>query len=254
MSVILIFGQELELLKPIIGITCDYDWEAKIFKLHSGYVEGISRAGGLPLIIPPISACAVSESISNILSQIQALLLTGGQDVHPRYFGEEPHTAIGRVNPQRDELELPLCLAAVQAGMPVLGICRGIQLINVALGGDIYQDLKTQFEGRDLICHSQSAPTWTEFHKISIHEGSRLHHIFGVNQVYTNSFHHQAVRTLAPGLEFAASAADGVIEAVESKSHSFLVGVQWHPERMLEDSHMLGLFKAFVEAAGVQKT
>ena len=240
-------------MKPIIGITCDYDWEANNFLLKLGYVEGICRAGGLPLIIPPISPCTTEKGISEILSQIQGLMLTGGQDVHPRYFGEEPHAAIGRVNPRRDDLELPICQAAAEAYMPVLGICRGAQLINIALGGDVYQDLKTQYKDGELICHNQSAPTGAPFHHVSIKEESRLHQILGTHQIDTNSFHHQAVRTLAFGLEAVAWAADGVIEAIESESHPFLMGVQWHPERMLEDAPMMRLFEAFVEAAGTYK-
>lgn len=240
-------------MRPIIGITCDYDWEASNFLLQSGYVEGICRAGGLPLLIPPISTCTAEEGISDILSQLQGLLLTGGQDVHPRYFGEEPHAAIGRVNPPRDDLELPLCQAAVEAKMPVLSICRGAQLMNIALGGDVYQDLNAQYKDEDLICHSQSAPKWAPFHHVSIKEGSRLHKIMGTHQIFTNSFHHQAVRTLASGLEAVAWAADGVIEAIESVSHPFLIGVQWHPERMLEDPHMITLFEAFVEVATTYK-
>jgi putative glutamine amidotransferase len=240
-------------MRPVIGITCDYDWEDSRFQLPSGYVEGICRAGGLPLLIPPASTCARPEAISDILSQIQGLLLTGGQDVHPRYFGEEPHAAIGRVNPKRDELELPICQGAVEADMPVLGICRGVQLMNIALGGDIYQDLKTQFKGGDLICHSQSAPKGAPFHHVRIQEGSRLGLIMGAHQTYTNSFHHQAVRTPASGIKAVAWAADGVIEAIESESHRFLLGVQWHPERMLEDPQMMRLFEAFVEAAATYK-
>lgn len=240
-------------MRPIIGITCDYDWEARNFLLPSGYVEGVCQAGGFPLLIPPTSANATEKGISVIISQIQGLLLTGGQDVHPRYFGEEPHAAIGRVNPPRDDLELPICQAAVEVNMPVLGICRGAQLMNIALGGDVYQDLSTQYKDGELICHDQSAPKWAPFHHVSIKEESRLHQILGTHQIDTNSFHHQAVRTLASSMEAVAWAADGVIEATESKSHTFLIGVQWHPERMLEDPHMIRLFEAFVEAAGAYK-
>lgn len=126
--------------------------------------------------------------------------------------------------------------------------------MNIALGGDAYQDLKTQYNDGDLICHSQSAPKWAPYHHVSIKEESRLHQILGTYQIDTNSFHHQAVRNLAYGLEPVAWAADGVIEAIESESHPFLIGVQWHPERMLEDPRMMRLFEAFVEAAASYKS
>src|SRR5690554_5148223 len=136
-------------MKPIIGITCDYDWEKGSFQLKPGYVEGIYRCGGQPFLIPPWYGVAASNDTSHIIKQLDGLLLSGGQDVHPRFFNEAPHAAIGRVNPYRDEMELALCRQAVQAGIPVFGICRGMQLLNIALGGDIYQDLQAQLEAKN---------------------------------------------------------------------------------------------------------
>jgi len=237
-------------MKPIIGITCDYDWEKSLYQLKSGYVEGIIRCGGQPFLIPLLDMGWTSADIDLIIRHINGLLLSGGQDVHPRFFGEEPHAAIGRVNPYRDEMELALYRQAVKAGMPVFGICRGIQLMNIALGGDIYQDLKAQAGGQGLICHNQPAPKQHGFHSVYIEEGTRLRQILGAGMIYANTFHHQAVRRLAPGLRIAAKTSDGVIEAIEDSNHSFLLGVQWHPECMLEDTYMLKLFEAFVEASG----
>ncbi|HHU48810.1 MAG: gamma-glutamyl-gamma-aminobutyrate hydrolase family protein [Caldicoprobacterales bacterium] len=240
-------------MKPVIGITCDYDWEKHTFQLKSGYVEGIYRCGGMPFLIPPLfsdEASNGSNIVTGIIHRIHGLLLSGGQDVHPRYFQEQPHISIGRVNPFRDQTELSLCRQAVKIGIPVFGICRGIQLMNIALGGDIYQDLMAQAGDKGLICHDQPAPKWFGFHNVHIKEGSRLHHILGTTKLSTNTFHHQAVRRPAPQLEIAATAPDGVIEAVECSSHPFLIGVQWHPECMLEDPYMIKLFQAFVEAAG----
>lgn len=236
-------------MKPIIGITCDYDWDKGAFQLKSGYVEGIYRCGGLPFLIPPFSGDTGPNDINQITNHIHGLILSGGQDVHPHYFSEPPHTAIGRVNPFRDEMELALCRQAVQSGMPVFGICRGLQLINIALGGDVYQDLKAQSEGKNLICHDQPAPKWFGFHDVHIKEGSRLHKILGTSILPVNSFHHQAVRKPAPRLEITATAVDDVIEALECYSHPFLIGVQWHPECMLDDPYMLKLFQAFVDSA-----
>jgi putative glutamine amidotransferase len=241
-------------MKPTIGITCDFDWESGIFQLKPGYVEGVYRSGGVPVLIPPLSCSEDSDSrldaTGEFINRIHGLLLSGGQDVHPSYFGEQPHTAIGRVNPLRDQMELSLCLQAVKAGLPVFGICRGAQLLNIALGGDIYQDIASQSGEKGLICHNQPAPKWFGFHDVRVREGSRLHQILGTDKLSVNSFHHQAVRRLAPVLKPAAAAADGVIEAVESDNRPFLIGVQWHPECMLDDPYMLKLFEAFVQAAG----
>jgi len=236
-------------MKPIIGITCDYDWERYTYQLKAGYVEGISRFGGQPFIIPSLCGTPDAENINLIISRIDGLLLSGGQDVHPRFFGEEPHFAIGRVNPQRDDMELVLCRQAVKSGMPVFGICRGVQLLNIALGGDIYQDLISQRGKQGLICHNQPAPKWFGFHDVHIAEGTRLHQILGTTSISANTFHHQAVRRLAPGLRCAAKTSDGIIEAVEDSNHPFLIGVQWHPECMLEDPRMIKLFNAFVESS-----
>lgn len=240
-------------MRPIIGITCDFDWERGIYQLKPGYVEGVYRSGGVPLLIPPLPCSrawdAISDPVDELIGRIHGLLLSGGQDVHSSYFGEQPHAAIGQVNPLRDEMELSLCRHAVQAGLPVFGICRGAQLLNIALGGDIYQDLHSQAGEKGLICHDQPAPKWFGFHDVTIIEGSRLHQILGTSKLPTNSFHHQAIRRPAPKLKSVAATADGVIEAVESDSHPFLIGVQWHPECMLDDLYMLKLFEAFVQAA-----
>jgi putative glutamine amidotransferase len=236
-------------MKPIIGITCDYDWKEDKIQLKTGYVKSVCRAGGLPFLISPVLPHE-SGMTADIISRIDGLLLTGGQDVDPRHFGDEPHKAIGFVNPWRDELELSLCREAAKARMPILGICRGAQVLNIALGGDIFQDINAQAGGKGLICHSQTAPAWYGFHSIKIREGSRLHGILGTDDLFVNSFHHQAVRRLAPTFEAAAFTSDGMIEAVESREHPFMLGVQWHPECMQEDPFTHRLFEAFVKAAG----
>ncbi|HHY82198.1 MAG TPA: gamma-glutamyl-gamma-aminobutyrate hydrolase family protein [Clostridiales bacterium] len=232
-------------MKPVIGITCDYDWEKETIQLKPGYVQGVCRAGGLPYLIPPVSG----YNASDIIGKLDGLLLTGGQDVDPRFFGEQPHPAIGRINPYRDELELSLCREAAESGLPIFGICRGIQLINIAMGGDIFQDLGMAKGERELICHSQNAPKWHGVHEVKIKEGTKLHKILGTDLLYANSFHHQSVRRPAWPLEAVAHTQDGIIEAVESGQHMFFIGVQWHPECMLEDRYMQKLFDAFVSAA-----
>jgi putative glutamine amidotransferase len=233
-------------MRPVIGITCDFDWETGNSLLRPGYFEGVCRSGGLPFLIPALEPL----SAASIVSRLDGLLLSGGQDIDPHFFGEEPHPAIGRINPCRDELEIALCLEAVRHKIPVFGICRGMQLMNAAMGGDLYQDLSAQASSDKLICHDQPAPKWYGFHEVQIEDGSRLKDILGTGHARANSFHHQAVRSLGRSLRASAHTGDGIIEAIESEDHPFFIGVQWHPERMLEDKVMFRLFEAFVNAAG----
>lgn len=232
-------------MKPVIGITCDFDWETGNSQLRPGYFEGVYRSGGLPFLIPALEP----SSAAQVVSRLDGLLLTGGQDIDPHFFGEDPHPAIGRVNPYRDELEITLCREAAQRKIPVFGICRGVQLMNVATGGDLYQDLNTQVGSESLMCHDQPAPKWYGFHEVRIKNGTLLKDILGTERARTNSFHHQAVRILGSSLSASAHTSDGIIEAIESINHPFYVGVQWHPERMLDDKVMFKLFQAFVKAA-----
>jgi putative glutamine amidotransferase len=233
-------------MRPVIGITCDYDWENSRVQLHSSYYEGVFRSGGQPFLIP----CLEEFFSSDILDRLDGLLLTGGQDCDSYLFGEEPHPQVGNINPLRDSLEIELCREAAARDMPVLGICRGIQVINIAMGGDIYQDLPTQWEGKPLVCHNQRGPRWFGVHEVHLKGESLLRKVMGVDKIRTNSFHHQAVRRLAEGFKAVGHTVDGVIEAMESSSHSFLIGVQWHPERMWErDPRMLQLFCALTDVA-----
>ena len=236
-------------MRPVIGITCDYDWETGDSRLRPGYFEGIYRSGGLPFLIPALDSAAAGP----ITARLDGLLLTGGQDPDPCWFGEEPHPAIGNVNPCRDKLELALAQEANAGGIPVLGICRGIQMMNIAMGGDIYQDIYTQAEdGESLLCHQQPAPKWYGFHEVRISEESALRRILEAGLIRVNSFHHQAVRRPGRSLHAVAHTSDGIIEAIESEDHPFFIGVQWHPERMLGDKVMIRLFEAFVKAAAAR--
>lgn len=231
---------------PIIGITCDYDVEKRTSQLYRGYYYAILRAGGLPFLIPNIE----EENIPDILNLLDGLLFTGGQDVEPTYFGESPHPKLGAVNPYRDRLEIPLCRKAIEEDIPVLGICRGIQMMNIAMGGNIYQDLESQWERGGLQKHSQLAPDWYGSHEVLIIHNSRLAEILKEKSLYTNSFHHQAIRDPAKCFRITAVCKDGVVEGIESPDHTFVVGVQWHPERMWEKDHrMLNLFRELVDAA-----
>ena len=235
-------------MRPLIGVTCDYDWDSGKSQLHSGYYEGIFQAGGLPFLIPVLEPFCAAD----VISRLNGLVLTGGQDVDSYLFGEEPHPKVGKINPYRDELEITLCKEAVAHNIPVLGICRGAQIMNIAMGGTIYQDIETQVNDSELICHDQQAPKWFGIHEVEMRDESNLCEIFGAKVIRTNSFHHQAIRQVGESLFAVAHTRDGIIEAIESKAHSFYIGVQWHPERMLDkDTNTLKLFEAFVKAAEV---
>ncbi|MDB5083813.1 MAG: peptidase [Bacilli bacterium] len=208
------------------------------------YTNGVLRAGGLPVIIP---AGFTSEQVCALCDQLQGLILTGGDDVDPGLFGEDPQPGLGQVNPQRDQLELALVRGMMERTKPVLGICRGIQVLNVALGGSLYQDIPRQVRGA--ILHRQKGPRGYQSHRISILAGSKLASIAGDQECKVNSFHHQGIKDLAPGLEVTAVAPDGIIEAVELANYPFLVGVQWHPENLWQnDSAAFQLFQQFVDS------
>lgn len=234
--------------RPVIGITCDYDWKNERNILNSGYVEGVYKAGGLPMLIPFVNP--TTTIAKDIISNIDALLLTGGQDLDSYYFGEAPHPKIGNINPYRDELEFALVKEAVYKDIPILGICRGCQLMNVFMGGDLYQDITSQVSNRSLICHDQNAPRWFAIHEVFIKEDTMLKSILVSDSIRTNSFHHQAVRQLGSGLVVNSFTDDGVIEGFESTNLKFFMGIQWHPECMLNEYPItLELFEGFVNAA-----
>jgi len=235
---------------PIIGVTCDYDVEKQTSQLHRGYYDAIVEAGGVPVLIPNMH----QEKALQILTFLDGLLLTGGNDVDPSFFGEAPIPKLGFVNPFRDSLEISLCRQAMRQDIPVLGICRGIQLMNIAMGGTIYQDLESQWTSGQLYKHRQQAPDWYGSHEVELDKGSKLRQMLGVEKLFTNSFHHQAIKKLAACFKITAWCGDGVVEGIESLCHSFAVGVQWHPEKMWQrDEKMLGLFKGLVNAAMKRK-
>jgi putative glutamine amidotransferase len=179
--------------------------------------------------------------------QLDGLLLSGGGDIDPTLFDEEPHPELGEIVPDRDEMEIALIEQFIAQDKPILGICRGCQILNVALGGDMYQDLQGQKPA--VLQHGQRAPRSHASHSIQIVEESLLHSIFEKILVKVNSFHHQAVRKVVAPLKVTAVSCDGVVEAFESEAHSFVMGVQWHPESMVEtDEGAKRLFDTFVVA------
>lgn len=234
-------------MRPIIGITCAWDEEKGRFFLGGMYVEAVQAGGGIPVLLTPPGD---SASLDRLTKAVDGLVLSGGTDVDPVYFGEEPIFGGGEICPERDAFELALAGAALASGIPLIGICRGMQVINIAAGGDIYQDIGSQL-GDPLIKHFQQAPRWHPTHEIKVLPGTSLASILGSGPVRVNSYHHQAVRKVAPGFIVSARSGDGVIEAVESPGHLFALGVQCHPEALWKRHPLfLNLFKKLAEAAG----
>lgn len=234
--------------RPIVGITANYTDERNA-TLAEGYYQSVLRAGGSPVIIPPY---ACRESLLEVLSVLDALVLSGGADIDPRYMGEEPnYDLLHKVNPTRDEQELILALLAVNRGLPVLGICRGIQSLAVVLGGSVHQDIYAAL-GNGLLNHDQSEERGVATHWVEFEKESRLAEIFGCEKLFVNTFHHQAVNRVPQGFKVAATSPDGVVEAMEAVDGRSIIGVQWHPETfILKDNNecMLPLFRWLVGEA-----
>lgn len=214
-------------MKPLIGLTCSYEEGKQI--LNDRYRETVEAFGGVPVLLP------ITLEIQTILSyteKIDGLILTGGEDINPLLFGEEPKKELGEINPDRDFFELNLCRLFLAKEKPILGICRGLQVLNVAAGGSLFQDLATQLP--ESIQHQQKAPKHHVSHEIYLEESTLLHRLLNVNQLRVNSFHHQSVKSLGKGFKEVAWASDGVIEGIE-KNKGFAVGVQWHPEHLYKE-------------------
>lgn len=226
-------------MKALIGISCDICTDNGLLTLRQQYIDAVLRAGGTPVVLPP-SMCP--SHAGRCLEICQGLLLTGGGDVDPAYWGEPPSPALGYVSPVRDYFEITLTKKALAADMPILGICRGMQVINVAGGGTLCQDLQTGMS------HQQNAPRSQLFHDILINVESKLGQIYKTSPVGVNSFHHQAVARVAQGFKPTAASRDGTIEAMEREIVGFVLGVQWHPED-LDDNCSRALFREFVACA-----
>jgi putative glutamine amidotransferase len=231
--------------RPAIGITLDFSkQDPEQFALRDDYVRSVEAAGGLPLVLAP----GRPEDAADLLSRVSGLMLTGGGDVDPQVYGEAPHATIGRVIPERDAFEMALCRQALARRMPVLAICRGQQVLNVATGGTLVQDIPSQLAGaKD---HDPDTERWAVAHQVNILPGTRLRAILGTDTVAVNSFHHQAVKDPGRGVVVSARAEDGVVEGIEVPEQPFVVGVQWHPEAFWDHGREFQpLFAALVEAS-----
>lgn len=230
--------------KPIIGITLNIENEEK-HSFADDYVSSVYEAGGLPFGLP-VGLDADAEQIADSIS---GLVLTGGGDVDPTLFGEEPHRKLGTVTPRRDSFELALIQSMLMRDKPILAICRGCQILNVAIGGNIYQDIYSQIDG-ELLQHSQLSVRSHASHYVTVRENSLLAYVTGHTKFMVNSFHHQAVRIIPKPFIISARASDSVIEAIESKEHLFVLGLQWHPEALAAGGDTISkrIFSAFIEA------
>lgn len=230
---------------PVIGLTGNFQDGA--CTLLEGYFTSILKAGGVPFILPPVDD---TNSLISALESVDGILLTGGADINPLFLGEEPIKELHSINPRRDRSELLLARLAADRQIPVLGICRGIQVMNAAFGGSLYQDIHVQREGT-CIKHDQELGRSYASHTVQLEKDSLLYKLFGAETLPVNSFHHQAVKEVAPGFRVTARAADGVVEAMESTEYKSMVGVQWHPECFIleGDKCMMPVFEWFIGEA-----
>lgn len=247
---------------PVIGVTATLKEDTEesatrplgtFVRADLDYVTGVEQAGGIPLVLPPLAGDPRGAAKAMVRG-LDGLLLSGGTDLHPDTYGEEPHPALAETIPERDAFETEIFSLALELGLPVFGICRGMQIMNVVLGGTLYQDLPSQY-GVSEADHRQTDPKWVPRHGVEVAPDSCMAEFVGTNYMKVNSYHHQAIKSLAPGLKVVGRSEDGVIEALESRDfpERWLLGVQWHAEAMRGSSEygvsQRALFEAHVEAA-----
>ena len=223
------------------------DGDTSRVRLTAAYVTALESAGLIPLIVPPLSRASAAAVI---LDSVSGLVLTGGEDVDPARYGEKRHEKIRSINAARDATEIALIEEAKARGKPILAICRGIQILNVALGGTLVQDIPSQLDTK--IAHDEDSPRNSRSHDISIEPGSLIAKAVGTEHCTVNSFHHQSVKRVADGMRVTARSPDGVIEGLESTDDWWVIAVQWHPEEMTDSPEPWdrGLFKAFAQQLG----
>ena len=232
--------------KPVIGVIPLWDEEKDSIWMVPGYLDGIRDAGGIPVILPLQSSVRELEQLDTLMD---GYLFTGGHDVNPQMYGEAPISACGVCCPERDSLEQTIYGMAKDKDKPILGICRGIQLLNVLAGGTLYQDLPQQFSGSREIEHHMTAPYDRTVHEVEIIDKTPLYALLQQKTLPVNSYHHQGIKCVGKGFEVMAVSEDGLVEGIYAPDKKFVWGVQWHPEFIYQkDDTARKIFRAFVEA------
>lgn len=232
-------------MKPLIGLTSQHEYSnnIKLNKVNNTYIDAIQRAGAVPIILPVVEEI---EFIDRYLDVLQGVVLTGGEDISPLLYGQEPSREVDTISFDRDSMEMEIFKKSYSKNIPVLGICRGIQMINVALGGTLYQDIYREIP--NAIGHISGFSISGGYHTIEIVKDSKMYEIFNKENIQVNSQHHQSVRDVGKNLKVNAYTSDGVVEGIESTNDKFVLGVQFHPEAMVyRNKEILNIFKYFID-------
>lgn len=230
-------------MKPLIGVSCNFvekEGGAGDCVVGAPYVDAVRIAGGLPAILPPLDR---AEDAQELLGRLEGVVFIGGADLRPQRYGEEMHPMTKLVSERREKADFLYLDAAMRRDMPTMAICYGCQALNVAFGGSLYQDIPMQIKTG--VLHAGTGAR----HGVRVERGTKLWGILKRDEIETNSFHHQAVKAVKEPMVVSARASDGVVEAIESTRHRLMLGIQWHPERMVDKEEHLMLFQALVEEA-----
>lgn len=234
-------------MKPVVGVIPLWDDDKDSLWMLPGYMDGLSEASCVPIMLPLTTD---EKVIDQLMSMVDGILFTGGHDVDPSIYGEEPCKELGIISKERDKMESLVLKKAIELDKSMLGICRGIQFINASLGGTLYQDLPTQYNtGAEQIDHHQSAPYDVPTHEVSICKDTPLYNLLKLDRIKVNSYHHQAVKKLSDKLKVMAISEDGLVEAVYMENLRFMWAFQWHPEFSYKvDKNSRLIFEAFAES------
>jgi putative glutamine amidotransferase len=236
---------------PRMGIPCQHNDETNtvhhvsLVSQNTAYVRAVTQTGGMPVLISPIMT---DDMLRVIYADLHGLLLTGGVDVDPDLYGEPQHPKLGRIDQDSDRVEMQLARWAFDDDLPIFGICRGIQVLNVAMGGTLYQDIESQVGGALRHACTDEPRDWIA-HSVQITGASRLAEVMGRTEIAVNSLHHQAINGLSSLFRLVAQALDGIIEGIERRDGAFCLAVQWHPEELVSQAPHKALFQALVDAA-----